>query len=62
MSDLFVDPTKAIMAAIMVHLYVQGLRRTVPRGNVSTLIKTNPAVLKVMDPASAQGGVRRGVS
>jgi hypothetical protein len=29
---------------------------------LSTLIKTDPAVLKIMDPASAQGGVRHGIS
>jgi len=32
------------------------------RPDVSPLIKTDPAVLKIMDPASAQGGVRRGIS
>ena len=31
-------------------------------GLLSPLIKTDPAVLKIMDPASAQGGVRRGIS
>jgi len=28
---------------------------------VLTLIRTDPAALKMMDPASAQDGVRRGI-